>query len=661
MKIKYLVVLLCVCLNCTDHTNKDYLINPVPSKMVSVDDRFWAPRLAINRTVTVPYNFQKCEETGRIDNFAKAGGLMEGEFFGNPYDDSDVYKVIEGASYVLAMHPDPELDTYLDSLIMKIAAAQEDDGYLYTARTLNSNHKRIGRDRWLNERGAQTSGQDSHELYNVGHLYEAAVAHYQATGKRTLLKVALKNADLVAQVWGPGRLSIPSGHQEIEIGLVKLYRATGNSKYLDLAKFLLECRGRCHHQNPNNPLELIYYSDHMPVTEQLEAVGHSVRSTYMYAAMTDIAAITGDSAYRRAVQALWESVVCRKMYVTGGIGARHGIEGFGDDYELPEDAYNETCAAIGFALWNYRMFLLFGDTRYLDIFERIIYNGFLASTALSGERFFYPNPLLCDGKTSFNRGALTRQPWFRTSCCPVNIVRFLPSIPGCVYGTAADTIYINLFMGGDANIPLAGKKVAIRQKTDYPWDGRIQIELRPEIPHVFTVKIRVPGWAYNQAVPCDLYHYKDESQTDLKFTINGREVKPELQKGFAVLRRAWNKEDVIELLLPLKPRRIYANKLVTHLDHCVAIENGPLVYCAEGIDNSGQALKLALSDTAPLRVVYQSDLFHGVNLIQTLGVVSPHQTDHRSVAVEKTITLIPYYLWNNRGPGEMRVWLPRIK
>lgn len=349
----------------------DYPITPVPFTDVHVHDAFWSPRLETNRMVTIPSDFKKCEETGRIDNFAKAGKLMPGTFEGIPFNDSDVYKVIEGAAYSLASHPDPELDDYLDKLIVKIAAAQEPDGYLYTCRTINTQplHRRAGPVCWFNETGALT-GEDSHELYNAGHLYEAAVAHFNATGKRTLLDVALKNADLIARTWGPDGLHIPPGHQEIEIGLIKLYRTTGERKYLDLAKFLLDQRGRSGSS---------ILSDHLPVVQQREAVGHAVRSGYMYAAMADVAALMGDPAYLAAVDGLWENVVGRKLYLTGGIGSRHNGEAFGDDYELPnKSAYNETCAAIANCLWNHRMFLLHGDARYMDVFERTAYNGFLA-------------------------------------------------------------------------------------------------------------------------------------------------------------------------------------------------------------------------------------------------------------------------------------------
>ncbi len=416
---------------------QDYPLRPVSFTAARVDDSFWTPRMETNRQTTVWYDFKKCEETGRIDNFAKAGGLMPGEFRGDPHYDSDVYKVIEGASYTLATHLDPKLEAYLDALIAKISAAQEVDGYLYTARTLKNSHIRVGQDRWLNERGAQT-GRDSHELYNLGHLYEAAVAHYQATGKTTLLDVAIRSADLVSRTWGRGKLEIPPGHQEIEIALVKLSRVTGNQKYLDLARFLLDCRGNGHYARPPGPLARHsdqYYSDHLPVTQQTEAGGHSVRSTYMYSAMADVAAIMGDAAYAKAVDALWQSVVGRKIYLTGGIGADAKTEGFAPDYSLPNDSYNETCAAIGNALWNQRMFLLHGNGKYLDVLERIIYNGFLSGVAMTGDKFFYQNPLESFGKGQTSRKSVERAPWFGTSCCPVNVVRFIPAIAGFIYAT----------------------------------------------------------------------------------------------------------------------------------------------------------------------------------------------------------------------------------
>ncbi|MDZ7333408.1 MAG: glycoside hydrolase family 127 protein, partial [candidate division KSB1 bacterium] len=402
---------------CSKKPQKDYPIKPVPFTDVQVTDQFWQPRMETNRTVTIPYDFKKCEETGRIDNFAKAGGLMEGEFVGIRYNDSDVYKVIEGAAYSLRLYPDPQLEQYLDDLIAKIAAAQEDDGYLYTARTINPAKppKNAGPERW-------SYLIHSHELYNVGHMYEAAVAYYQATGKRSLLDVAIKNANLIDSVFGPGKKHDPPGHQEIEIGLTKLYRVTGDERYLKLAKFFLDQRGRYIGRKPYDEyISAEYTQDHKPVIEQDEAVGHAVRAGYMYSGMADVAALTGDQDYIKAIDRIWENVVSKKLYITGGIGARSEGEAFGDNYELPNlEAYNETCAAIANMFWNHRLFLLHGDAKYIDVLERTLYNGFLSGVGLDGNEFFYPNPLESDGRHN-------RSPWFDCACCPVNVVLFLPS------------------------------------------------------------------------------------------------------------------------------------------------------------------------------------------------------------------------------------------
>ncbi len=441
---------------------KDYPVQPVPFTAVRVEDSFWTPRMETNRVTTVWYDFQKCEETGRIDNFAKAGKLIKGEFRGTPFDDSDVFKVIEGAACTLAVHPDPKLDKYLDDLIVKIAAAQEPDGYLYTARTIDPKCRLdfFGPARWSNLRV-------SHELYNVGHLYEAAVAHHQATGKRSLLNVAIKNADLICQTFGPApaQLKEPPGHEEIEIGLVKLFRATGNQKYLDQAKFFCDIRGRA----GTHKLRGANQQDDKPIVDQSEAVGHAVRAGYFYSGVADVAALTGDARYVQAIDRIWENVVGRKMHLTGGIGASPKGEAFGADYELPnEGAYLETCAAIANALWNERMFLLHGDAKYLDVLERVIYNGFLSGVALSGDRFFYPNPLETDGKAKFNHGSCERAPWFGCSCCPVNDVRFIPQIAGYIYATRGSELFVNLFIGGSARVNLAGLPVEVKQTTRYP-------------------------------------------------------------------------------------------------------------------------------------------------------------------------------------------------
>jgi DUF1680 family protein len=531
---------------------KDYPVTPVPFTSVHVQDEFWLPRMETNRLITVKADFKKCEETGRIDNFAKAGGLMPGEFKGMVYDDSDVFKVIEGASYTLTMHPDPELEKYLDGVITKIASAQGPDGYLYTARKLLSPEKmpaQAGRKRWLNEK-------DSHELYNAGHLYEAAVAHFQATGKRTLLDVATKNADLIRRDFAPGKHQNPPGHEGIEIGLCKLYRATGEQKYLDLAKFLIDVRGR----SETHKLYGAHYQDHKPVVEQDEAVGHAVRAAYLYSGMADVAALTGDASYLQAIDRIWENVVFKRLYLTGGIGASHGGEAFGNNYELPnKSAYNEACAAIANGLWNYRMFLLHGEAKYLDVLERVIYNGFLAGVGLTGDKFFYPNPLASDK-------GYERSPWFDCACCPVNIVRFIPSIAGYVYAARDKDVFVNLFIGGTGKVRLDQQVVKITQQTKYPWDGQIRMTIEPDTPGEFALNVRIPGWAQGRPVPGDLYKYIEEKAEagSLKpeIRINGKTEELSLKNGFACIERKWTKGDVVELSLPMPIRRVIAHEAV---------------------------------------------------------------------------------------------------
>jgi DUF1680 family protein len=617
---------------------KDYPIQPAPFSDVRLDDAFWSPRLETNRRVTIPFAFHKCEETGRIDNFAVAGGLVKGVFRGEyPFDDSDLYKIIEGAAYTLSLERDGALEEYLDDLIVKIAAAQEDDGYLYTVRTIDPTGLPhwIGEERWSNL-------VLSHELYNAGHLYEAAVAHYQATGKRALLDVAIRNADLIARVFGPDGKRDAPGHQEIEIGLVKLYRATGDERYLRLAQFFLDERGHA----VGRMLYGEYAQDHKPVIEQREAVGHAVRATYMYSAMADVAALTGDAGYGEAIGRIWENVVSKKLSLTGGIGARHQGEAFGDDYELPNrTAYNETCAAIGNAMWNHRMFLLHGDARYLDVLERVLYNGFLAGVSMGGDEFFYPNPLESDGEYTFNQGAATRSPWFNCSCCPSNIARFTPSLAGYVYAHRDDVLYVNLFVGGSGVVEMDNNVVRIAQQTRYPWDGDIQITVEPERAGELEVRVRIPGWARNRPAPGDLYRYMSGSEAPATPKINAKPFAFDLERGFASIRRVWEKGDVIELSLPMPVRRVLCHDQVEENVGKVALERGPIVYCAEWPDNGGQVFNLVVPDDAALEAEYREDLLNGVVVI--------------SGKRDQSLVAIPYYAWSHRGAGEMAVWLPR--
>jgi DUF1680 family protein len=670
--------------------HNDYPITPVPFTAVKLTDGFWAPRIETNRTVTIPAIFKHCEETGRIDNFAIAGGLLEGEYKGERYNDTDVYKTIEGASYSLMVHPDPKLDRYLDGVIAKIAAAQEPDGYLYTPRTASPGRPQpgIGETRW-----AELA--ISHELYNAGHLYEAAAAHFMATGKRTLLDVALKNADLVVRTFGRGggqREGFP-GHQEIELALVKLYRLTGKGEYLDEARYFLDQRGHgltLKQYPPGNRFAI--YNDatqiqaHRPVLEQDEAVGHAVRLTYMASGMADVAALTGDKAYLEAVRRLWENVVGKKMSLTGGVGARHDRERFGENYELPNlTGYLETCASIGMAFWNQRMFLLTGDAAYLDVMERVMYNGVLSGVSLDGTLFFYPNPLESDGKYRFNKGRAERAPWFGVACCPGNISRFLPSVPGYVYATKGDALYVDMFVAGEAKIDLAGNSVTIRQETRYPWDGTVRIAVDPARAGEFEVRVRIPGWARGAPVPTDLYRYEDAVEGRVGLQVNGQMMPLDMDEGFARIRRSWKRGDRVELVLPMEPRRVAAHPAVKDDEGFVAVERGPLVYCAEGPDNGGPALNIVLDKGVALKAEERPSLLGGVVVLTGLAMAADPSSvirlgdaggadaaaddeeeappaSRRSLtpaALLKShdIVLIPYYTWAHRGPAEMSVWL----
>jgi DUF1680 family protein len=638
-------------INCAKKTSKDYPIKPVLFTEVQVSDGFWQPRMETNRRVTIPFAFKKSEETGRIDNFAKAGGLMSGEFEGRRYNDSDVFKIMEGAAYSLTIHPDPALEKYMDDLIAKIAAAQEEDGYLFTTRTIDPDKlaSGSGEERWSNL-------PSSHELYNVGHMYEAAVAYTLATGKRNFLDVALKSADLIAHEFGPGKRQGFPGHQEIEIGLVKLYRLTGEEKYLDLAKFFLDVRGPGQFRKKfadDSAFSIYnqdwYYQAHKPVIEQSEAVGHAVRATYMYSGMVDVAALTGDTSYIHAIDKIWENVVSKKLYVTGGIGSRHEGEAFGEDYELPNaTAYNETCAAIGNVFWNHRLFLLHGDAKYIDVLERTLYNGLISGLSLSGDLFFYPNPLESDGKYPFNQGESTRKPWFDCACCPVNLARFLPSFPGYVYAHKESALYVNLFVAGQGSVDLGKNLVEVTQKTNYPWDGAVKISINPEKEKEFSVYVRIPGWVRNEPIPSDLYSFLNPQETQVRLSVNSAAVDMDIEKGFVCIHRKWQKGDTIELDLPMTVQRIVAHDMAEENQGKIAIQRGPLVYCFEGIDNGGQILDHHIADNMEFSTEFRPDLLGGICVIN--GNVPDGSAP---------INAVPYYAWSHRGIGEMAVWLPR--
>ncbi len=625
---------------------RDYPILPVPFTSVKLTDSFWAPRISKNAQVTIPIAFGYCESTGRVNNFEIAAGLDTGRFrtiF--PFDDSDVFKIMEGASYSLQTFPDPGLDLYLDTLINKIGLAQEEDGYLYTNRTIAEMHGGEGLHEWASKNRWELDSILSHELYNMGHLYEAAVAHYQATGKRTLLDIAIKSADLIDRDFGWDRIKVYPGHQVIEMGLVKLYRATGDQKYLDLARFFLDIRG---------PKGQKYNQAHVKVVDQTEAVGHSVRATYMYSGMADIAAIEKDEAYLNAITKIWEDVVYGKMYITGGIGATGGNEGFADPFVLPNmTAYCETCASIGNIFTNHRLFLLHGEGKYIDILEKTLYNSMLSGVSLSADRFFYPNPLESEGQHD-------RSAWFGCACCPSNVARFVPAIPGYIYAVGDNELYINLYASNDADIDINGKKVSVSQKADFPWTGKVEISINPEKSANFTVRVRIPGWALNEALPGDLYKFSDQNDEKVILSVNGEVIEGAAVDGYIALERKWKMGDRIDLELPMPVRTVKADPRIADDVGKFAVQRGPVIFCAEWPDNNtGNILNLFVEPGASFTTEFVPGLLEGTQVIKTSGVQTMKGRDGGVEILEKEpVTLIPYALWNNRGPGQMMVWIP---
>ena len=649
----FLIFVFLMPVNLPAQTPVDYAIKGIPFNTVSLNDGFWLPKIETNRTITIPSSFQKCEETGRVENFILASGAKKGKFLTvYPFDDTDIYKTIEGAAFSMTVHPDKALDRYVDSLIAIVAAAQEPDGYLYTARTIDPAHPHdwSGSERWVKE------SELSHELYNSGHLFEAAAAHFIATGKSNLLNIALKNANLLVQVFGPGKRDDAPGHEIVEMGLVRLYRITGEKKYLDLAKFFIDCRGKI----PNS--KQFYSQNHIPFVQQTEAVGHAVRAAYLYSGVADVAALTGNKEYIDAIDKIWENTVTKKFYITGGIGALHAGEAFGADYELPNlTAYNETCAAIANVYWNYRMFLLHGDAKYIDVLERSLYNNVISGIGLDGKTFFYPNPLESNAKYAFNYGnKLSREPWFDCSCCPTNLCRFMASVPGYIYAQNQEDIYVNLFIGSKTTFKLQKTSVVLSQQSNYPWEGNVSIQVNPTKKTDFSLCLRIPGWARNQPVPGDLYRYVASTPEEIVVKVNGKAVAYTTREGYAVISRQWKKGDKVEYTLPMNIHRVEANEKVKDDRGKIAIERGPVVYCLEGIDNNNNLNTIILPDNASLSVKFQPAKLNGINEISGEAIVLEIATDGLSVLTKKQpFTAIPYYAWSNRGINQMKVWLPR--
>ena len=621
-----------------------YPIEPVPFTGVKIHDTFWSPRLDACRRTTIPLAFSKCEETGRYDNFVKAahpdGSYKVGGF---PFDDTDVYKTIEGASYLLQTYPDKRLEAYIDSVLVLVAAAQEPDGYLNTSFTMNPAHPHPWMSpgkRWENVENL------SHEFYNLGHMIDGAVAHYQATGKRNFIDIAIRYADCVCREIGDGdgQLGYVPGHQIAEMALARLYTVTGDRKYLDQARYFLDKRGHTSRKDA-------YSQAHQPVTEQSEAVGHAVRAAYMYAGMADVAALTSDSAYIKAVDRIWDNIVSRKLYITGGIGARHQGESFGDDYELPNaEAYCETCAAIGNVYVNHRLFLLHGDARYYDVVERTLYNGLISGMSMDGGAFFYPNPLASEG-------GYARKPWFGCACCPSNLCRFIPSIPGYVYAVDGRDVYVNLYIGNKADLTVDGKKVGLTQKGDYTWSGDVSLSIDENRAGEFALCLRIPGRLRNIVAPGGLYSYADSVAPSYTVSVNGAPVSAQLDKGYFKILRKWKKGDRVDIHFDTPVRIVKADPQVSADRGRVAVERGPLVYCAEWPDNDFDIQTVVFNrhwrfDAVP------TDKLGGITELRGRAILLSRDDSGRFTYTKVPLTLIPYYAWAHRGEGQMSVWLP---
>ena len=625
-------------------THHGYPIEPVPFTSVKIDDSFWGQRLEAARNVTIPLAFSKCEESGRYENFIKAANPSESyEVGGFPFDDTDVYKTIEGASYLLQTYPDEKLEAYIDSVLTIVAGAQEPDGYLNTSFTMNPAKPHS----WMAP-GKRWERVEilSHEFYNLGHMIDGAVAHYQATGKRNFLDIAIRYADCVCRSIGdaPGQLTLVPGHQIAEMALARLYLVTGDRKYLDQAKFFLDKRGYTARKD-------FYSQAHKPVVEQDEAVGHAVRASYMYAGMADVAALTGDSAYINAIDKIWDNIVSKKYYITGGIGATHKGEAFDANYVLPnEEAYCETCAAIGNVYVNHRLFLLHGDAKYYDVLERTLYNGLIAGMSIDGGKFFYPNPLASEGNYE-------RQPWFGCACCPSNICRFIPSLPGYVYAVKDKNVYVNLYIGNSSKLSVGGKKVTLSQKGDYTREGNVTVSIDGNRAGEFSLKLRIPGRLQGKPVPSDLYSYIGNVSAPYTVRVNGEEINGNLDKGYVTITRKWKKGDTVELNFDMTPRMVAANGNVKADIGRVAVERGPLVYCAEWPDNDFD-IQQAVVNPATVFEAENTDMLSGVTALKGKAQLLTRDDTGNLALKDVDLSLIPYYAWAHRGQGQMSVWLP---
>jgi len=615
-------------------------LNPVPFNRVRISDGFWAPRMTVNREQTLPAQYKQLCETGRIDAFLlrwKPGEEPKPHIFW----DSDVAKWIEAASYSLTTHPDPELDRLLDEVIGKIAGAQQEDGYLNVFFTIVEPENRFKFLSW------------AHELYCAGHLMEAAVAHFQATGKRSLLDVMTRYADHIDSVFGPGKRSGAPGHEEVELALYKLHKVTGEERYLNLSRFFINQRGQTpsvfdiekQDGNLQHP-QREYYQDHLPAREQSEAVGHAVRATYLYSAMADVAGETGDAELLRACERLWDDLTLKKMYVTGGIGSTRDNEGFTSAYDLPNDtAYAETCAAIGLVFWAWRMLQFSGDARYADVMERALYNGTISGVSLDGTGFFYVNPLESNGSHH-------RQDWFGCACCPPNIARLLASLGGYVYSESDTDLYVHLYVQGEATVRVAGQEMRVVQETKYPWDGAVRVKVTPQRAARFGLNLRIPGWC-----------------TGARLKVDGEDVDMVglVRKGYVRLEREWTGGEVVELTLAMPVQRLEAYPSVRHDRGRVALQRGPIVYCLEQTDNSAPLWQVSLPRAVALDAGFEPGLLGGVVVVTAEALVDEEKgwdgqlyrlADARTAPCR--ITAVPYCVWDNREAGQMLVWVRSV-
>jgi DUF1680 family protein len=643
----------------TGHAN----IEPVPFHEVEMTSDFWRPRLVTQRKVLVPFAFEKTEKgVAHLQAAADflAGKKVEGHR-PHRFIDSDLYKVMEGAAYLAQLQDDPELEAQFDRIVDVIAAAQEPNGYLYPSHTTG-----VGTDKNMMGNEPYTFVVHSHELYNMGHLYEAAIAYYQATGKDKLLKVAEKNARHVNQVFfvgdpkynGGKPIRQAPGHQEMELALVKLYKVTGKKLYLEMAEKFLEIRGKTYVPDGEGVMSPTYAQQHAPLEKQSEAVGHAVRATYLYSAMADLAHLKKKNSYTRALHRIWGNVTDTRMHITGGLGAVHGIEGFGPSYLLPNaDAFNETCAAVGNVLFNFRMFLVHKDAKYLDVAEVSLLNNVLAAVNLEGNRFFYVNPLEADGKYPFNHGTAGRAPWFGTACCPSNMARLLPQVQGMTYAHDDKNLYLAMYAETSTKLDIAGTSLAISQKTDYPNEGRVEVSLNPEKPASFSLRMRIPTWTGKQFVPGKLYHYLNQSKPKWKISVNGKGVSPKTELGFAVLDREWKKGDKVVLELPMPTRLNECDERVEDNHDRVAFTRGPFVLCAEEVDNGGATQRFFLDEKPSVGKTTLSRVKHPAGSF--IQVISQANALKEAGEPEKRkLSLVPYYAWNNRKPGSMIIWFP---